>query len=192
MCGREQRLHGRVGLRRTPLRVDDRTAAVLGSLDGRFAVRRETVERRVVHPDPERQPALREVGRLGRLEVGHLLEGHLERDVVTEADEHVVDPRVRADDEAVAVQLRREASPPRGRELRGRRTLRTGLSSRRSAPCRRASSCMTRVPRPAGTIAASAWWRASTSSASRNCGHRAGDRRPRRARRTRCRPRRGS
>ena len=43
------------------LRVDDRPADVLGRLDGRLAVGREAVVAGVVHPDPQRQPAGREV-----------------------------------------------------------------------------------------------------------------------------------
>ena len=87
------------GLRGPVVGVDGRSTAVLGGLDRRFAVAREAVEGRVVHPDPQRHPLRRESARFRRLEVGHLLDGHLDRHVHAEVTEDVVDPCVRADHE---------------------------------------------------------------------------------------------
>ena len=89
-------------VRAARVRVDHRATAVLGGLDRRLAVAGEAVERRLVHPDPQRHPVRREVlGPLGR-EVRRLLERHRQRDLVADAGEHLVGPGVGADDHAPA------------------------------------------------------------------------------------------
>ena len=65
------------------------------ALTVRLAVGREAVERRVVHPDPQRERPANCVGCSTR-EVGDLLQRHLERNVQPEVADHVVDPRVGA------------------------------------------------------------------------------------------------
>ena len=132
--------------------VDHRAAAVLGGLDGRLAVAGEAVVRRVVHPDPQRQPVRREAaGSLG-CEVRRLLQRRLQRQ------------RRRRGRRAPRWSRRRRRRP------RARRTIRSRPSvdhldarrRRRSAPSTRvrsraarprtaaASVCISAVPRAGG------------------------------------------
>ncbi len=68
----------------TSVRIDRISAAVLGRLRAGLAVRREAVEARFVHPDPDREAVGREGRRVGAGEVGHLLLGDGQRQAPVE------------------------------------------------------------------------------------------------------------
>ena len=72
------------------------TADVLGDLEGGTRPDREPVEARVVHPDPDREPADRERLRVGRAEVAELLLGHHQRQLDAELAEQPAGPGVGA------------------------------------------------------------------------------------------------
>ena len=123
-------------------RVDDRAAAVLGRLDGRLAVAGEAVVRRVVHPDPQRQPVRREAsGRSGAKYVAC-------SSVVSAAASRRGRPAPR--------RSRRPRRPPRGRRRTSRpavddrdprrpgRQLEHRRRSRSTAPAAGASFCISR------------------------------------------------
>ena len=178
--------HLRVRLRRAPVGVDDRAAAVLRGLDRVLAVAGEPVVRRLVHPDPQREVAVRRG--VGRREVGRLLERHRQRDLDPEPGEHLVRPGVGGDDDP-ATGVRRV--PGLHHDVRAvvgqpgdRRRADQGRRRRRLA-----SRCIAAVPRAAGTIAPRSWNRPSVPARRMELRPAPTDLRRRRAPRSRSRPR---
>jgi len=87
---------GRVGVEAAGPGGDLAAADVLGGLERGARPHREAVEARVVHPDPDREPADREGARVGGREVAELLLGDHQRQPRAELGEQLVGPGVDA------------------------------------------------------------------------------------------------
>src|SRR4029453_7102393 len=88
---------GRVGVEAAAGRGDLVAADVLGGLEGGVRPDREAVEAGVVHPDPDREPADGEGGRVGRAEVAELLLGDDQGQVGVELGQQVAGPGIGAE-----------------------------------------------------------------------------------------------
>ena len=137
-----------VALERPRRRRHRPPADVLADLRARVAVGREAVERRLVHPDPDREPVLVEQPRVAaRREPADLLLGHGERQVRAQRLEQVVRPGVGREHDL--------ARGDRARRPRARRSISPSPPSiRATGACSRRTRALRRREPPVGDVAA--------------------------------------
>jgi hypothetical protein len=154
---------GRVGVEAAAGSGDLVAADVLGGLEDGVRPDREAVEAGVVHPDPDREPADGEGGRVGRAEVAELLLGDDQGQLHAELGDQA--GAVQASAQSSTRPARKVVSPvATSTEPPRSRTAVTGVRSSRVAPKPAARRCMIRVPRAAGTMPPSACHRPWTSA----------------------------